>query len=78
MQLALDNETIAAYVLEGVLQTRHLQGLIGVQDEYHVPFEQWDEEVKQWFRYDPERLPRSCWMRLDTRAAPTARDSRPS
>ncbi len=21
---------------------------------YHIPFEEWDEEVKQYYRYDPE------------------------
>ncbi len=52
MQLALDNETIAATYWKGFADPTPA-GLIGV-DEYHVPFEQWDEEVKQWFRYDPE------------------------
>ena len=52
MQLALDNETAAATYWKGLADpTPH--GLIGV-DGFYIPFEEWDEEVKQWFRYDPE------------------------
>ncbi|MDE0448962.1 MAG: ABC transporter substrate-binding protein [Spirochaetaceae bacterium] len=53
MQMALDNETIARTLWKGVADPTP-QGLIGVQGFYH-PFEEWDEEVKQYYRYDPER-----------------------
>ena len=52
MQMALDNETIANTYWKGLADPTPY-GLIGV-DGYYIPFEQWDEEVKQWFRYDPE------------------------
>ena len=53
MQMALDNETIARTLWKGVADPTP-QGLIGVKGFYH-PFEEWDEEVKQYYRYDPER-----------------------
>ena len=52
MQMALDNETIARTYWKGVADATP-QGLIGVQGFYN-PFEEWDEEVKQYYRYDPE------------------------
>ena len=52
MQMALDNPTIAATYWKGYADPTPA-GLIGV-DGFHNPFEEWDEEVKQWFRYDPE------------------------
>ena len=52
MQLALDNETIANTYWKGLADPTPY-GLIGV-DGYYIPFDEWDEEVKQWFRYAPE------------------------
>ena len=52
MQMALDNETIAKTYWKGVADPTP-QGLIGVNGFYN-PFEEWDEEVKQYYRYDPE------------------------
>ena len=52
MQMALDNETIAATYWKGYANTTP-HGLIRVNG-YHIPFEEWDEEVKQYYRYDPE------------------------
>ncbi len=52
MQLALDNETAAASYWKGQANATP-QGLIGVKG-YYIPFEEWDEEVKQYYRYDPE------------------------
>ena len=51
MQMALDLETIAATLWEGYADTTP-QGLVGVNG-YYIPFEEWDEEVKQYYRYDP-------------------------
>ena len=51
MQMALDLETIAATLWKGYADTTP-QGLIGVK-AYYIPFEEWDEEVKQYYRYDP-------------------------
>ena len=52
MQLALDNETAAASYWKGQANATP-QGLVGVKG-YYIPFEQWDQEVKQYYRYDPE------------------------
>ncbi len=52
MQMALDNETIAKTYWKGFAEPTPA-GMVGV-DGYHIPFEQWDEEVKQYYRYDPE------------------------
>ena len=52
MQMALDNETIAATYWKGYANTIP-HGLIRV-DGYYIPFDEWDEEVKQYYRYDPE------------------------
>ena len=52
MQMALDNPTISATYWKGNADPTPA-GLIGV-DEYFTPFEEWDGEVKQWYRYDPE------------------------
>ena len=52
MQMALDNENVAATYWKGLADpTPH--GLVGVNG-FFVPFEEWDEEVKQYYRYDPE------------------------
>ena len=37
-----------------------------------TPFEEWSEELKQYYRYDPERGEKRCLTRRDIRAAPTA------
>ena len=53
MQMALDNETAAATLWSGHADpTPH--GFQGVKG-YYIPFEEWDEEVKQYYRYDPAR-----------------------
>ena len=52
MQLALDNETAATTYWKSFADpTPH--GMIGIKG-YYIPFEEWDEEVKQYYRYDPE------------------------
>ena len=52
MQMALDNESIAATYWKGHANAIP-HGLIRVNG-YYIPFEEWDEEVKQYYRYDPE------------------------
>ena len=54
MQMALDNETIAATVFKGqALSTP--QGVIGrALTDYIVPFEEWPEELQHAYSYDPE------------------------
>ena len=52
MQMALDNETVAASYWKGFADPTP-QGMVGV-DGYYIPFEEWNEEVKQYYRYDPE------------------------
>ena len=52
MQMALDVETIAATYFKGEADPTP-QGMIGVKG-YYVPFEEWPEEVKKGYRYDPE------------------------
>ena len=52
MQMALDNETIAATYWKGFADPTPA-GMVGV-DGYYTPFEEWDEEVKKYYRYDPE------------------------
>ena len=54
MQMALDLETINATYFKGYADTIP-RGLVGrVLKGYHVPFEEWPEEVKKVFDYDPE------------------------
>ncbi len=52
MQMALDNENIAATYWKGFADPTPA-GMVGV-DGYYIPFEQWDEEVNQYYLYDPE------------------------
>ena len=52
MQMALDNETAVATLWKGEADATPF-GWQGVKG-YHIPFEEWDEEVKQYYRYDPE------------------------
>ena len=54
MQMALDRETIAKTYFKGYADpTPH--GLM--HNDFHLgtPFDEWPEEVKQYYRYDPER-----------------------
>ena len=52
MQMALDNETVAATLGKGLADpTPH--GYVGGEG-YIVPFDEWPEEVKQYYRYAPE------------------------
>ena len=52
MQMALDLETVANTYHKGQADPTP-QGLVGVKG-YFIPFDQWPEEVKQGYRYDPE------------------------
>ena len=52
MQIALDLETVANTYHKGQADPTP-QGLVGVKG-YFIPFDQWPEEVKQGYRYDPE------------------------
>ena len=52
MQMALDLETIANTFFKGYARTTPM-GIIG-RKGYYIPFEEWPEEVKQYYRYDPE------------------------
>ena len=52
MQMALDVETIAATLWKGQADATP-QGMVGVKG-YMVPFDEWPEEVKQYYTYDPE------------------------
>ncbi len=52
MQMALDNETIAATLWKGQADATPM-GRIANKGHY-IPFEEWPEEVKQYYRYDPE------------------------
>ena len=55
IQMALDLETITATYFKGhgkwIPQGKVGDGIIG---GYNNPFEEWPEEVKQYWRYDPE------------------------
>ena len=54
MQMALDLETINNTYYKGYADWIP-QGIIGTGlTEYFVPFEEWPEEVKQYYIYDPE------------------------
>ena len=52
MQMALDNETVAATLWKGQASATP-QGMVGVKG-YMVPFDEWPAEVKQYYTYDPE------------------------
>ena len=52
MQMALDLETINNTFYKGYADTTP-QGMIGVKG-YYIPFEEWPEEVKKGYMYDPE------------------------
>ena len=71
MQMAINLEEInngyykgyADIIPQGQL-SRHISQAV-------IQFEDWPEDVKKVFDYDPE-VPKRCLMRLDIRAAPTA------
>ena len=52
MQMALDLETINSTFFKGQGDTTPM-GMVGVKG-YYIPFEEWPEEVKKGYRYDPE------------------------
>ena len=52
MQMALDLETITETLFQGEANATP-QGLVGVKG-FFVPFEEWPEEVKTGYRYDPK------------------------
>ena len=52
MQMGLDLETIATTYWKGQAVTTP-QGMVGVKG-YSIPFEEWPEEVKKGYVYDPE------------------------
>ena len=52
MQMALDLETVSKTYYNGNADPTP-KGMIGAQG-YSVPFEEWPEEVKKGYRYDPE------------------------
>ena len=53
MQMALDLETINDTYLGGFARWVPM-GLVGDVKGFYVPFEEWPEEVKKTYRYDPE------------------------
>ena len=53
MQMALDLETMNSTFFKGRADTIP-QGLVGREfKEFITPFEEWPEEIKQYYRYDP-------------------------
>ena len=52
MQMALDLEAITATYFKGQASATP-QGMVGVKG-YYIPFEEWPEEVKKGYMYDPE------------------------
>jgi len=58
MQLALDNETIAQTYFKGTADPTPF-GIVGEAPHgYYIPFEEWPEEIKKYYRYDPEEAKR--------------------
>ena len=54
LQMAVDRETIANTYFKGLADpTPH--GIINNDDPLGTPFDEWPEEVRQYYRYDPER-----------------------
>ena len=53
MQMALDLETINETYFDGFARSTPM-GLVGDVKGFYVPFEEWPEEVKNTYRYDPE------------------------
>ena len=54
MQMALDLETISNTYFKGYPDPRP-HGYIHNDSEFGTPFDEWPEEIKQYYRYDPER-----------------------
>lgn len=54
MQLALDNDTINNSLYKGYGDTTPCGMISPVLAEFFVPYEDWPEEVKAGYRYDPE------------------------
>ena len=54
MQMALDLETINDTFLMGRADTTPHGQLGGAQKEFYIPFDEWPEEVKKGYMYDPE------------------------
>ena len=52
MQMALDLETIANTFYKGYASATP-QGMVGTPG-FYIPFDEWPEEVKKGYRYDPE------------------------
>ena len=52
MQMALDLDTIVSTFFKGQAVATP-QGMVGVPG-FYIPFEEWPEEVKKGYRYDPE------------------------
>ncbi len=53
MQMALDLETINNTYFKGYAETLP-RGMVGLEFKgYHVPFEEWPEEIKGYYTYDP-------------------------
>ena len=54
LQMALDRETIASTYFKGYADPTP-QGMM--HNDFHLgtPFDEWPEEIKQYYRYDPER-----------------------
>ena len=52
LQMALDLETINDTYYGGLAKWEPI-GLLGVKG-YYTPFEEWPEELKQYYRYDPQ------------------------
>ena len=55
MQLALDIESINTALYNGLAWTTPLETVGVPQTEFRIPFEEWPEEVKANYGYDPER-----------------------
>ena len=54
LQMALDRETISNTYFKGFADpTPH--GILHNDGPYGTPFDEWPEEIKQYYRYDPER-----------------------
>ena len=54
MQKAIDVKTISLSYYNGVASWLSLAGATTCQTGYHTPFEEWPEELKQEYSYDPD------------------------
>ena len=55
MQMALDLDTINTLYYKGFARPEPMGSLNPSTGGYSIPFAEWPEEVKQYYRYDPER-----------------------